>query len=167
MPKHLYLLRHAQSTEKQMGETDKERELSTHGIRESLLIGTYLSKLKVNPDIILTSAARRAKASAELIGDSLRTDPDKIVVNDEFFQASPRTFLEVITQLDDSLQHVLCVAHNPTITHVAEYLTKAEIGDLVPAGLAMIRFNFNSWIDVGEGKGELVNYIYPAMLIND
>ena len=61
----------------------------------------------------------------------------------------------------------MCVGHNPTITHVAEYITKAEIGDLVPGGLAIIQFNFNSWNEVSEGNGELVNYIYPAMLVND
>jgi phosphohistidine phosphatase len=167
MPKHLYLLRHAQSGEKQIGETDKERELSTHGIRESLLIGSYLLKHKILPDIIITSPAKRAIGSANLVADALKTDTEKITVNEEFFQASPRTFLDIVNQLDDSLQHVLCVAHNPTLTYVAEYLTKAEIGDLVPAGLAIIRFNFNSWNEVGEGNGELVNYIYPSMLIND
>lgn len=150
-----------------MGETDKERELSTHGIRESLLIGSYLSKQKLIPDIIITSAARRARACADLVSDALKSDPEKIIVNDEFFQASPRTFLDIINQFDDSLQHVLCIAHNPTITYVAEYLTKAEIGDLVPAGLAIIRFNLGSWSQVGAANGELVNYIYPSMLIND
>jgi len=160
-------MRHAQSAEKRISETDKERELSTHGIRESLLIGSYLSKQKIIPDIILTSAARRAKACADLVSDALKSDPDKISINEEFFQASPRTFLDVINQLDDSLQHVLCIAHNPTLTYVAEFLTKAEIGDLAPAGMAIIRFNINSWTEAGEGNGELVNYVYPSMLIND
>jgi phosphohistidine phosphatase len=167
MPKHLYLLRHGQSSEKQMGETDKERELSSQGTRESLLVGSYLLKEKVSLDAIITSTATRAKTSAGLIADALKADTEKIVLNEELFQASPRTFLDLINQLDDSLDHVMCIGHNPTITHVAEYITKAAIGDLVPAGLAVIRFNFNEWRNVSGGNGELVSYIYPAMLIND
>jgi phosphohistidine phosphatase len=167
MPKHLYLLRHAQSADKQAGEADKERELTPQGSRESLLIGSYLLKQKLSLDAIFTSNANRAKSSANLIADAIKIDTDKIILNDELFQASPRTFLDLINQLDNSLNHVMCVGHNPTITYVAEYITKAEIGDLVPAGLAIIRFNFNSWSEVSGGNGELVNYIYPAMLIND
>lgn len=150
-----------------MGETDKERELSPQGMRESLLIGSYLHKEKITPDAIISSTARRAKATADSVADALRLDTDKVTVHDELFQASPRTFVDVINQLDDSINHVIFVAHNPTITYVAEYLTHAEIGDLVPAGLAIIRFSFNSWKEVNAGNGDLVNYIYPAMLIND
>jgi phosphohistidine phosphatase len=167
MPKHLYLLRHAQSADKQMGETDKERELTPQGSRESLLIGSYLMKEKITLDAIYTSAANRATRSANLIADAIKIDTEKILLNDELFQASPRTFLDVINHFDNSLNHVMCVGHNPTITYVAEYITKAEIGDLAPGGLAIIRFNFNSWNEVSGGNGELVNYIYPAMLVND
>jgi phosphohistidine phosphatase len=167
MPKHLYLLRHAQSADKQISEADKERELTPQGSRESLLIGSYLLKNKISLDAIFTSAANRAKRSAELIADAIKTDIDKIILHDELFQASPRTFLDVINQFDNSLNHVMCVGHNPTITYVAEYITKAEIGDIVPGGMAIIQFNFNSWSEVSGGNGELVNYIYPAMLIND
>lgn len=167
MPKNLYLLRHAQSADKHVAEVDKERELTPQGSRESLLIGSYLSKQKLSLDAIYTSTANRAKSSAGLIADAIKIDTDKIILNEELFQASPRTFLDLINQFDDGLNHVMCVGHNPTITYVAEYITKAEIGDIVPGGMAIIRFNFNSWSEVSGGNGELVNYIYPAMLVND
>jgi phosphohistidine phosphatase len=61
-------------------------------------------------------------------------------------------------------QNVLCVAHNPAISYLAESLTKAEIGDMPPCGLAIIKFNINSWKEVSQGSGELENYIYPGML---
>jgi phosphohistidine phosphatase len=35
---------------------------------------------------------------------------------------------------------------------------------MVPAGLAMIRFNIQSWREVSEGNGELEGYITPQML---
>lgn len=167
MPKHLYLLRHGASAEKQSGQADKERTLTSQGTRETLLIGSYLLKQKLMPGVILSSTAERAQTTANLIADALKIDPDNVVLEEELFQASPRTFLELVNQLDDAHQHVMCVGHNPTISYFAEYITKAEIGDMAPAGLAIIRFNCQAWKEAGPEKGELVNYISPQMLIND
>jgi phosphohistidine phosphatase len=50
---------------------------------------------------------------------------------------------------------------------VAEYLTKEEIGNMVPGALVTIKFNINSWKEIGEGNGELENHIYPEMLVQD
>jgi phosphohistidine phosphatase len=167
MPKHLYLLRHGTSAEKQTGQTDKERLLTPQGTRETLLIGQYLLKHKLVPGLIVSSTADRAATTAGFIADAMKIDHDLVVLEEELFQASTRTFLELINQLDDAHTHVMCVGHNPTISYLAEYLTKAEIGDMVPAGLAIIRFNCTSWKDASPEKGELVNYINPQMLVND
>lgn len=167
MPKHLYLLRHGTSAEKQNGQTDKDRYLTPQGTRETLLIGQYLLKQKLTPGLVISSTAERARMTAGLIADAMRIDPDQVILDEELFQASTRTFLELVNQLDDTHTHVMCIGHNPTISYLAEYVTKAEIGDMVPGGLAMIRFNCNSWKDAGPDKGELINYIYPQMLIND
>ena len=66
---------------------------------------------------------------------------------------------QFVTQLDDKLQQVLCVAHNPAVSYVAEYLTEAEIGEIVPAGMAIIQFNAGSWSEITAGSGEFIRYI--------
>ncbi len=48
MHRYLYLLRHAESKEKQVGQDDHERKLTPRGMREALLIGTYLFKEKTS-----------------------------------------------------------------------------------------------------------------------
>jgi len=166
MPRFLYLLRHSQSADKQMGQRDLERELTPDGVKQSLMMGTWLFRQNIFPDIILSSTAERAKATAGLVADTLKLDIDKIQLQEDLYDASTRTFFQFVTQLEDQFQHILCVAHNPVISYVAEYLTKAEIGDMPPAGLAVIKFNIQSWKDVGEGNGELMNYVNPQMLDN-
>ncbi|HEY3403714.1 MAG TPA: histidine phosphatase family protein [Ohtaekwangia sp.] len=164
MIRYLYLLRHAQSADKQMGQQDITRELTPVGVKEALVIGTYLFKQNTSLNCILTSVAERAKVTAGLIGDTLKFDPDKIITHEELYDASTRTFFQFITQLEDHYQHVMCVAHNPAISYLAEYLTRAEVGDMTPAGLAIIKFDLKSWKDVNQGSGELIQYITPAML---
>ena len=164
MTRYLYLLRHAQSADKQINERDHDRELTPEGIKQSIRIGSYLSKHAINIDAIMCSTAERAKATANLIADTLKFDPEKIFFQEELYDASTRTFFQFVSHLSDDYQSIMCVAHNPTITYLAEYFTKAEIGDILPAGLVMIKFNQSSWKEVSQGNGELLRYVNPATL---
>lgn len=164
MPRYLYLLRHAESREKQHNEIDKERDLTARGLRESLLIGTYLFKEGTQFDAVHCSVAKRAKATASLIADAMKLKVEEIAEQEALYDASTRSLFQFITQLDDAHHRVLCVSHNPSISYLAESLTKSEIGDMPPAGLAVIKFNTQSWKEVSQGSGELDNYVYPGML---
>lgn len=164
MDRFLYLMRHAQSADKQPGQPDKERELTPRGMRDSVKIGTYLYTQKISPDVIVSSTATRAKATAGLLLDALKLMPEKIRLNDELYEASVRTFLQEINQLEDDLNHVICVGHNPAISYLAEYLTKSEIGDLTPGGLVIIQPDTLLWQKVGEGTCRLVKLITPETL---
>jgi len=167
MQRYLYLLRHAESKEKQIGQDDQDRKLTPRGMREALLMGNYLFKEKAPIDVILSSTAERAKATAGLVVDGLKWDSKRITFSEELYEASTRTFFHFIAALDDSNRHVLCISHNPVISYVAEYLTKEEIGDMAPAGLVIIKFSIASWKEVGEGNGALESYIFPDMLAQD
>lgn len=164
MLRYLYLLRHAESKEKQIGQDDIDRKLTPRGMREALLMGTYLYKEKAKIDVIISSPAERAKATAGLVVDGLKWDHKTIAFNDELYEASSRTFFNFLFTLDDAHKHIMLIAHNPVVSYVAEYLTKEEIGDMAPGALATIKFAIPSWKEIGEAKGELENYIYPEML---
>jgi phosphohistidine phosphatase len=164
MPRYLYLLRHAQSADKQVGQTDKDRELTPSGMKQSIRIAGFLLDQKTFPDIVFCSTSERAKSTASLIVDALKLRADQLVLIDELYEASIRTLLRIVAQFEDNLHHVLCVAHNPGISYLAEYLTKTEVGELVPAGMAIIQLNVNSWKDVDGAEGVLINYIDPNKL---
>lgn len=167
MSKILYLLRHAQSAEKQQGQTDKERELTPVGVKETLQIGTHLYQKKIFLDAIYTSVAVRAIRTAQLISDTLKVDSEKIIREEELFQASVRTFFEFITTVEDVYSHVMCIGHNPVISYLSEYLCKAEIGDMPTAGLVTIKFSLETWAGIQEGNGQLVDFVTPASLSDD
>lgn len=167
MTRTLYLLRHAQSAEKQIGQTDKQRELTNTGVKDIMLIGAYMQKHNLPIDIIFSSTAYRTKTTAEYLLDALKFDQSKIIETEEMYEASTRTFLEIIGKFNDSHNHIMCVGHNPGISYIAEYLTKAEIGDMYTASLVVIKFKINSWSEAKQGTGELENYIYPEMLYFD
>jgi len=164
MSRFLYLMRHAQSADKHPSQADKERELTPQGMNEALSIGVYLYRQKINFDFIVSSTAIRAKHTAELVVDAAKMMPDKIQFEEELFTSSVRTFLAFVNQLDDACSHVMCIGHNPVISYLAEYLTKAEIGDMPPAGLAIIQINVQHWKEITQGSGELINLLIPENL---
>ncbi len=133
-------------------------------MKQALLVGNYLLQQQIMPDVIMTSTAERARMTASMIADALKTDIEKISLQEDLYEASTRTFFQFLTQLEDHQHHVMCVAHNPVVTYLAEYLTGAEVGDMVPAGLAIIKFNIQSWKEVSQGNGDNENYITPEML---
>jgi phosphohistidine phosphatase len=159
MPRYLYLLRHAQSADKQRGQTDKERELTPLGFQQSLRIAGFLIQEKTFPDAIMCSTSERTKATTSLIADAIKYDPSQIFYFEELYEASTRTLFNFVSQLEDNLHQVMLVGHNPSISYLAEYLTKAEIGEMVPTGMSIIQLNIASWREISAGNGELIRYL--------
>ncbi|MEO1054211.1 MAG: histidine phosphatase family protein [Bacteroidota bacterium] len=164
MSKHLYLLRHAQTKEKQTGQSDFDRELTSIGLQNANRMGINFSNKNIQPDIIISSQAKRAKTTSKIIAEQIRYNPDKIHFNEEIYNASIRTLLQVVNQMKDEWNSVILVGHNPAITYLAEYLTNEEIGDMSTCGFVVIEFPFDEWQLVSEGNGNFITYEYPDLL---
>lgn len=162
MVRTLYLIRHGESQESMSGDKDFERKLTPLGYRNSSRMGKLLSDYDVNPDIMISSTAVRARDTAELISEQVKLSPNKIDYLDELYQASVRSLFNFISELDVEYKTVVIVGHNPVLIYLGEYLTKKAIGKLVPCGILQIGFEVESWSNVSEGNGTLMNYYVPA-----
>jgi phosphohistidine phosphatase len=163
MLKQLYLFRHADATEKSTHQTDKERELSSAGKQQALQIGNHFVEKAFTFDLVFSSTAIRAKQTTTLATQKLKIDPEKIFYDDALYDASVRTLFEYIHKLDNDFNHVLFVGHNPTLSHLTEYLTRGKITGMPTAAVAALEFNITSWKDVGQENGELFHYIHPEL----
>ncbi|MBX2941292.1 MAG: histidine phosphatase family protein [Cyclobacteriaceae bacterium] len=156
-------MRHAQSADKQHSQQDKDRELTTSGMREAATVGHFLKKNNYTVDLIVSSGAQRAKATATVIHGILNL-PSEIVINEELYNASIRNLMQITTGLDDDFKNILIIGHNPYISYFAEHLTKAEIGAMETAGLVSIRFEISNWLEVSEDIGTFENYVHPSII---
>jgi phosphohistidine phosphatase len=164
MGKQLILLRHAETMEKQVGQQDKDRELTARGIVQSTQAGTYMQENKVTIDAIFSSSAIRTNMTTAIVADAIQCDAKKISYHDELYEATPRTFLQFINAISDDHQSVMCVGHNPAITYLAEYLTKADVGEMSPGSFVIMTTTSGQWSTLGEGTATFVKHIYPRML---
>ena len=67
--KTLYLARHAKSSWKHPELSDIERPLNKRGKRDAPIIGNLLKEKGVNPDILISSPAVRARKTAVAIAE--------------------------------------------------------------------------------------------------
>lgn len=164
MAKHLFLYRHAEAAQAHSSDGDRDRELTSRGISQSNQIGTFLLSNNLHVKNIFSSPALRAHQTAAITAEAMKFNTSEIVIEEELYNATTRMFFEFIGKLDPMLTSVMCVGHNPTITYLAEYFTKESIGDIVPAGLVIIKFDIASWAEVSQGNGQLVKYITPESI---
>jgi phosphohistidine phosphatase len=78
--KTLFLIRHAKSSWDDTALPDKDRPLGDRGRRDAPKMGKRLAKRDVKPDLILSSPARRALTTAEIIAKKLDYKLKDIVV---------------------------------------------------------------------------------------
>ena len=167
MGKKLYLVRHAKTEQDSIDGTDFSRVLKPRGLRDSTLIGSKLNAQESKPDLIITSAAARAKQTADIIASQFGFGPGQIHQNDELYMASARTFLQAVNQLKNEWGSVMMVGHNPIITYLAEYLSDYELGYMPTGAVVSIDFPFEDWSMISKSTGEVEFYITPKMLKQD
>jgi phosphohistidine phosphatase len=161
MGKQLYLVRHADAEEQGAGQKDFDRELTHQGLLKASRAGQLLADLGASPGALFASTAKRAAYTAELIHE--RTgQAAALLLEDNLYNASPRTLLDFIAKLDDKIEVVLLVGHNPGISYVAEYLTgEAVVSDMSPGGIAHLVLDLDHWQQVGQRTARLSFYRVP------
>ena len=146
-------MRHAEAAAKEARQEDKSRELTQSGVKDALHTGAWLREQNTNWDLIVSSSAIRAEQTALMVAEGMKLDHPRIVLEDVLFDASVRQLLDYVNNIEDAYQSVLIVGHNPAISYLAEYLTKADIGDMAPGAVVIIRFELSSWKLVSENTG--------------
>ena len=163
MTKTLLLIRHAKSDWSVQGQKDFERELNQRGNMDAPRMGAKMLELGLIPDFVVSSPAKRAMMTAEYICEQIKYPADKIDFQEDVYEASVRTLLKIVNELDDSYQTVALFGHNPGFSYLAEYLTGAVIGDMPTCGIAQLTFEGSKWSEVSQNTGHLKSLIFPKM----
>lgn len=143
--KTLLIMRHAKSSWDNPAQDDHDRPLNARGRRDAPRMARWLAEHDLLPDLIVTSSARRARETAELMSEHLPYDGDP-EVNSRLYHASPATWGEVIRALPDSTQRALCIAHNPGIEQLVTAL--ADQPTAIPtAAVTRVELEIGRWAE--------------------
>lgn len=149
--KTLYLLRHAKSSWDDTSLTDLERPLEPRGERDAAKMSKRWSHLHDKPDLILSSPAVRALATAEIVAHGLAYQTKKITVEERLYAATEDGLIDAIEALDEKLGRVMLVGHNPGFTELAHHFD-SHVTHMPTCALAEFRFEVDSWAGIGQAR---------------
>ena len=165
MTRRLVLLRHAKS-DWPPGVPDEDRPLAERGVRDAVAVGELLAGDEaLLPDLVLYSSARRTRETWTLASRAWDTPPPSLE-EPELYGADADELIGLVGELDQGVQTVVLIGHEPTMSTVATRLAGPEssAGDLErlrekfpTSGLAVLRFE-TDWSGVSPGAGVLERF---------
>ena len=160
--KILLLLRHAKSSWKDTSVKDFDRPLNQRGLKAAPTIGKLIRKRKLQPDLVLSSPAERARQTTQLVLEAagLKTE---VRYDERIYEASAARLFEIVSQIDEEAGMVMMVGHNPGFEELLEALT-GEARSLSTAALARIELDIEKWSKVKAGENRLAWLVKPKEL---
>ena len=169
--RRLMLLRHAKSDWATPGLRDHDRPLNPRGREAAPKMGAYMVRHALVPDLIVSSPAKRAVESLDLVLSAFKKAP-KTVYESRVSGAGPDALLGVVKETPRAVHSLMLVGHNPGLAEFASLLiasgdveTRQRMIEKFPtAGLAVIDFAFDDWAKVHPHAGRLDRFVVPRAL---
>ncbi len=160
--KRLTLLRHAKSSWRDAERPDIDRPLNSRGEHDAPRMGGRLKARGLRPSLILTSPARRARATAKLVARALGYPLEFLQPEPALYLATPEQILGVVAAQDERFGDVLLVGHNPGLSElVCRLLPDFEVRDLPTCAVVTIDFEAGRWAELESAPRKLVAYDFP------
>jgi phosphohistidine phosphatase len=145
----LYFLRHGEADWPDWNRPDDERPLTDFGKKEVRQVAKFLDRLKVKPDLIVTSPLPRASQTAKIAAEQL-----KVKLREDESLGPGFGLSELRTMFKRHRSKVLMlVGHEPDFTSLISELTGALL-KLSKAGVALLD------IDPESEEGKLL-WLFP------
>ena len=167
----LSIFRHAKASQGDASTKDFDRPLAERGRTAAPLMGAYLAKEGLRPDLVLASPSARTRETCALAFAAFEKSPEIRFV-DTLYLASPKTLLGRIRRTAPGIRHLMIVGHNPGLQGLAiELIAKgpnrplADLAAKLPtAGLVVLTLDTAGWSRAGPGTARLAQFITPRLL---
>jgi phosphohistidine phosphatase len=166
----LSLLRHAKSSWANSGIGDFDRPLSERGEKAAPRMAAYVAERGLVPDLVLCSAARRARDTLGLALPSWTPEPRIDFVKALYLAEAP-TLLALVHDTPPETQRLMIIGHNPGLQNFALALIGEGAPEADPiarkfptAAIAVFGFDIPDWAAIRPGGGHLASFVTPRQL---
>lgn len=172
----LMLLRHAKSSWDHRDLEDADRPLAARGRTAAPLLGRYISRHNLMPDLVMCSSARRAQQTWELVSAEWdQTSPQTaqlLEMRSSLYLAGLGEMQTMLRRADNHARTIMIIGHNPGMAQLAMHLVgEGQSKDLrsmakkfPTAALAIIDLPIEGWSELGRGEGHLRAFVRPKDL---
>ena len=159
--KQLLLIRHAKSSWDDFSINDFDRPLNDRGKKDAPVMAKRLLDKAIAIDAFISSPAKRAKRTAEIIAKEYKIEKDSILFFDELYLARPSIFIDVISKTNDRYNTIAVFSHNEGITEFANSLTGTKTDNIPTCGIFAIKIKAKHWKDFETAEKEFWFFDYP------
>jgi len=162
--KQLLIIRHAKSNWANAAEADIDRSLNERGNKDAPSMANHLIEKRIQIDAIISSTANRAFTTASYFAKAQDIKTKDIVGADALYLAPAAEYFKQIEALQQNLQTVAIIGHNPGITDFVNALTTTQIDNMPTCGIFAIKINTANWKDFQTAKKEFWFFNSPKLI---
>lgn len=164
----LILMRHAKAERARDDQADHDRSLSPAGRDAALRMRARLRALAIEPDVVLTSSARRTRETLDCV--AFWDERPNIETLDTLYMASAARMIETLRGLRETMRSVMVIGHNPGLHELALVLAagapaESEARRALEAGYPTARLTdfliLTPWHDLRAQGARLQRVIDP------
>jgi len=158
----LVIMRHAKA--EASAPTDHARVLTERGHADAADTGRWLAARGFTPDYALVSAAARTSETWEDVATGGGWDLSVAEYDEGLYAASTDAALDLVRDIDDGIDSLILIGHNPTISYLVQLLDDGDgdeeagneiaLGGYPTAAAAVFEYD-GDWADLEEGAARL------------
>lgn len=158
--KRLTLIRHAKSDWDSGATTDFDRPLNRRGNKAAALMGARILARGTCAELLISSPARRAIETVQLLAQELEIPKEEIVFQKDIYDASLATLIELLHGFP-AQEHIALIGHNPGLSDLGVWLCPQAPGWLPTCGVLELKLSIDFWSAAESGCATLLYYDYP------
>lgn len=162
--KQVYLIRHAKSCWEDPSLGDKERPLNPRGHRDAPIMANYLAKLNVQPDLIVSSTAKRTQTTASYFAKQFEISDEEIMYENDLYDASVDDVFSTLRSVPADKNVVFLIGHNPSITYFSNMFGGDRIDNVPTCGIVRIDFSGDDWTSFDVKNAKQVFFTAPKLI---
>ena len=164
--KTLYIARHAKSSWDDFSLKDHDRPVLPKGKHKTKIVAEKLKSLNEIPEIILSSTAKRAVQTAEIYAGIFNVPSEKILKSSNLYLADPDNIFNELYALDNKINSVMVVGHNPGLTDMVNIFANEAVFNLPTSAVAKVIFDTDKWEEINGSGFKLEFVLTPKHLKN-
>ena len=163
--KYLYIIRHAKAESPSREVEDHDRKLINKGIKRANNLNKWLKSKNHNLEALFCSSSLRTLQTMDIISHDLNYSVNKIV-DKKLYGASDEMLINYISFLDDKLNNVGIIGHQPglqelaftLVSSYAEGYDKVLNSNFSTSNAILILLNIKRWDQISSRVGILADY---------
>lgn len=161
--KTIFIIRHAKSSWTEIDARDFDRKLDLRGHNDAPRMAKILKAEGVQPDLIVSSPAMRAKTTASYFSKEFGIDDQNIDFQSDIYEAMESDIWHTIKDLPNTAKVVFLFGHNPTLTYFTNRFNATPIDNLPTCGIVRIDMSVDDWALFSEKNAKVTGLWYPKM----